>query len=148
MTQPVSLLIRFLEKVKFSVSGCWLWTGSNSGSEYGRIAVRVRRGYSQNEYAHRVSYRLFNGPTPKRSTKLNIHHICENKRCVRPDHLRKVTVWENGIASEGTLMHWIKERGDSKTCLYGHTDLAYSGKQRYCRDCCRIRAANTRALRE
>jgi hypothetical protein len=59
-------------------TGCWEWQRHIS-DEYGRIGHRK---------AHQVFYRRFRGPIPRNRV---LHHVCENKRCVNPDHLLPVT---------------------------------------------------------
>ena len=69
---------RFWEKVARS-DGCWVWTGAIGTTGYGQLMIdgKVRT-------ASRVAYELQNGPIPSGSFVL---HHCDNRRCVRGDHL-------------------------------------------------------------
>lgn len=69
---------RFWQRVLKS-DGCWEWQGGVAVHGYGRIhsngsQIRV----------HRYSYELNVGPIPD---GLYVLHRCDNRRCVRPDHL-------------------------------------------------------------
>lgn len=70
---------RFWSKV-IKTDTCWNWTA----------AIFQTRGYGQFQMdgtprrAHRVSYEWANGPIP---AGLCVLHRCDNRRCVRPDHL-------------------------------------------------------------
>ena len=74
-------------------NGCWIWTGDSSKG-YGRIWRGTRR-YA----AHRVAYELTVGPIPP---GLNACHHCDNRICVRPDHIFLGTQKDN-------MQDWTKK---------------------------------------
>jgi len=83
-------LARFLKRVEEDDDSCWVWTGYID--EKGRGSLHIEGKYV---YAHRASYEHYRGPIPDGH---HIHHICGNKICVNPDHLRSVTVQEHRMA--------------------------------------------------
>lgn len=68
--------------------GCWEWTGHRSEKGYGKT-----RFQGKEQQAHRVTWHLTNGPI---SEGMQIDHVCRNRACVRPSHLRMVTNKQNG----------------------------------------------------
>lgn len=110
--------------------GCWEWTGGLTGAGYGSFSVDGR-----NLYAHRYAYEaLVPGGIPDQH---ELHHECENRKCVNPKHLTPVTVPEHREKAPHV--------GDAKRsithCPQGHEytpDNTYtrpSNGQRECRAC-------------
>lgn len=92
--------------------GCWEWTAFKDRDGYGKF---MSPGLPQ--YAHRTAWHFLIGPIP---AGMQLDHMCHNRGCVNPGHLRIVTNGENqqnlrgarGISKSGVLgVHW---RPDAK----------------------------------
>lgn len=121
----------FLAKVQES-DDCWEWVGFRDRLGYGRY-----QSWKGENYAHRVSYRIFVGPIPD---GMSLDHLCRNRGCVRPDHLEPVLHRVNVLRGDGpTAVNAAKTR-----CVQGHElsgDNLIIRKKGYreCRECGRRR---------
>lgn len=126
---------RFWERVE-KTDTCWNWTGAlNAKGDKGYGVIWFR---GAQEYVHRLAFELLVGSIPEGKT---IDHLCRNRKCVRPEHLRAVSLRENVLSSTGiTAVNWQKTH-----CLRGHafteenTWTDPKTGQRQCRACNRIR---------
>ena len=79
---------RFWAKVdKTAPGGCWEWNGAHDGKGYGQVRINYKL-----TPAHRVSYEMAHGPIPD---GLFLDHVCHNRGCINPDHMRLATNAEN-----------------------------------------------------
>jgi len=132
---PKSVDERFDEKVEPEpMSGCHLWMAFINPDGYGTF----RGGASR--LAHRFSYERAHGPIPE---GMVIDHVCRNRACVNPDHLRAVTRWQNVHENSDAAAH----RNSLKThCDNGHAftpeNTYWQGPERRWRACEKCRQRN------
>lgn len=75
---------------KISIRGkeeCWLWQASLTSNGYGKAWYK---GHFTS--AHRVVYTLLRGKVP---VGLDVMHLCSNRSCCNPYHLKIGTHFEN-----------------------------------------------------
>lgn len=124
------LLTRFWAKVPIKGIGCWLWTGCRTPKGYGQIRL-TKTGPTRPKIiaAHRLSYNVHVGEIP---AGLEIDHICRNRLCVNPAHLRTVTRRDNVINSDGPSAQNLRKT----SCRKGHAfDRVDKRGHRICMTC-------------
>lgn len=118
-------------------NGCWEWLGTRNAKGYGMFSTGDPKAPRMMS-AHRWSYRHWVGPLPAGDRVLD--HICRNRPCCNPKHLRVVTWRTNALLGEGpTAINARKTH-----CVNGHEFTPDNTKpgangSRVCRACHRER---------
>lgn len=129
---------------------CWNWKGEKTPKGYGRFYYKGRQYFS-----HRISKMVFENVELDRSKVID--HICRNKLCQNPKHLREVpariNVLENSIsnAAINSQKAYCKnghEFNDTNTAVTKRADRNPDAKRRYCKECKRIANLRYRGLHE
>lgn len=82
----------FWSRLTHQANGCWEWAGPKDSRGYGHLAWN-----GKNARAHRVAYELQHGEIPRGSGHHGtvIMHLCDNKLCCNPEHLKPGTHADN-----------------------------------------------------
>lgn len=94
---PRRVMDRAYSKTTASASGCWISTYSTGSHGYAQIG-RKGKDRVHMVLAHRAAWERFNGPVP---TGMTLDHLCREKRCVNPAHLRLLDNFENARRIDG-----------------------------------------------
>ena len=137
--EPTPLL--YLERIdarydKPSENECWVWTGYLKPDGYGHAYAGKVNDKKKQISTHRAMYELYVGQIP---LNLTIDHLCRNRACGNPKHLRILTLSENS-----------RDNGQARRthCPQGHEytdENTYYNKQangrlfRQCRTCVKER---------
>lgn len=130
---PFSIPQRAAERaaVKYveDAAGCHISTYSTGSHGYAQIGWQVGEGRRRATTAHRAAWVYAHGvQIPEGMT---IDHLCKERRCVNPEHLRLLTNFENARRTDGR--DWpIGE------CANGHPNsevIRTSKGRHHCRTC-------------
>jgi hypothetical protein len=123
-------LQRFLAKVTPEpMTGCWLWTAALNSGGYGLFAFGPNKRLV---LAHRWAYQLVHRELPD-----ELDHVCNQRCCVNPRHLRPTTHRANMARSSGP----VGANARKTHCVRGHaftpenTYVRPEGRGRQCRAC-------------
>lgn len=118
---------KFKMRTTVAESGCWNWNLSVDRYGYGKCSGKK---------AHRVAYEIFVGPIPE---GLTIDHICWNKICVNPAHLRVLGHLDNASRQRSAQATHCKNSHEfTPENTYWRTENCTG--QRQCRTCNRMAA--------
>lgn len=126
---------RFWDKVK-KTETCWVWTAGKNTSGYGVFSLNGKSLLS-----HRLAWEDKDGSIP---TGLVIDHICRNRVCCNPKHLRVVTPKVNALENsfgESAINASKTECTRGHTFSYLNTHVRPDNAGRECRACHRLRSA-------
>lgn len=84
LTRPV--MVSFRARIHFQ-DHCWIWGLTTNRNAPGRFVVAGRV-----HSAHRVRWIDFFGEVPDDTV---VHHVCGDRRCVNPGHLRAISYRES-----------------------------------------------------
>lgn len=87
--RPVSIAERLAARSEWQ-GDCLVLTSSILSNGYG--SIRADAPSRKNLKAHRVAYELHYGSIPEGRV---IDHVCRNRACINPEHLRAVTKKQN-----------------------------------------------------
>ena len=137
--EPTPLL--YLERIdalytKPSENECWVWTGYLKPDGYGQAHAGSVNGKKKTMGTHRAMYELYVGQIP---LDLTIDHLCRNRACGNPKHLRILTISEN-CSDNGHVRPTHCKRGHEFTVENtGYQKSKGGGHKRFCRACQRER---------
>lgn len=107
---PQRVKKRAQKNVTRTPDGCWISDYSVGSHGYAQIGWQDDGEARRMVLAHRAAWELHNGPVPVSHT---LDHLCRNKKCVNPKHLRVLENFENARRVNG--MNW-----DLGQCANGH----------------------------
>lgn len=115
---------RYRKRIEINSDGCWIWTGSRDKKGGYGFATFCDRTV----LAHRMVFELLIGPLPN---GFHLHHKCEVRCCVNPDHL--VVLSKIDHRREHTSARTVCKNGHELTPE--NTYFYNSGNSRACRIC-------------
>lgn len=132
---------RLVKHADVTGDGCWPWQAATTEDGYGVVTIHW---HSYRPY--RLMLQLHTGqPIPE---GMPVDHVCRNRACIRPDHLRVVTAQVNSIENNvgPSAINAAKTH-----CKRGHPlsgdNLIRTSDGRACRTCQRAHERRWKARR-
>lgn len=121
-------------------NGCWIWKGWKNKDGYGCTMINGRE-----ERIHRVAWEFWNNK--KIPENMTIDHICFQRDCINPEHLRLATWEENRsrhkYGNGRTVSMWCEKHKCEKIAVsWGKKNPVKS----YCKQCQHERYLAKKAL--
>lgn len=134
--------VRFRKRVKVGKpTACWLWRGLVNRGGYGTLMVVIDGG-QRPVGAHRIAYRIANGPIPH---GMSVRHSCDTPLCVNPSHLVLGTHADNmrDMHERGRAANGWATAVPKAECKEGHVLGAFNRSmlREGCRFCFMLRKA-------
>lgn len=107
---PTRVSERAITNIDKQADGCWISRYSTASHGYAQVGWQTG-GKRHVVLAHRAAWVHVNGQMPLGMT---LDHVCKNRRCVNPDHLRMLPNFENARRISG--MDWPMGQ-----CANGHS---------------------------
>jgi hypothetical protein len=138
MTSPIpkeGQVARFWAKTE-KTDACWNWTAARMRDGYGKWSYSVN-GQKVYLRAHRFAWLVTHGTLTEDK---ELHHRCENRACVRPDHMEEITRAEHRrkpTKRNGRAPILVRAHCDRGHPLTGDNLCAYEARQgiRKCLTC-------------
>ena len=129
---PAHKTMRDIDRVlrRLDVSDCWEWKLCVDKNGYGIThAGSSTDGSLKTVKVHRFVYQQMVGPIPE---GMDIDHLCVNRKCANPDHLRPLAKPDHGRLSPGGMINKRKTH-----CPSGHSysEFGYTERNSGCRKC-------------
>jgi len=128
---PIKLLNRLFLRISIDpINGCWIWNGADVNG-YGNVRIN-KIGYR----VHRLMYAWKVGPIPNGKGKEIpvLDHICNNRICCNPEHLRLISDTENILRGNGATA----KKARQVFCKRGHLLPGHRKGHRCCQICHRL----------
>lgn len=111
------------------IADCWTFTGHRQANGYGKVGIEP--GVTQ--YVHRVVWEALVGPIENGGV---IDHLCRNRACCNPDHMRVTTNRGNVLAGYGLGAQAVRTNRCAKGHEYTEANTRITTKgTRQCRAC-------------
>lgn len=115
---------RFWPKID-KTSFCWFWKAGTNDRGYGVFATNAKRGDTNFEYAHRLTWILANKKEIPEGHVID--HECFNPTCCNPEHLEAIPAKDNCAQHVrhkqkpmckkcGTQKHWVGKKKLNLVC--------------------------------